>query len=89
MRPLTPEQLLAIADEFCAAHPVHVRSFSALVACAAVPGSRIHGIPVFDTAAPASLALAAAIRRLEPLTALNDAFGTTTADIYRRWVEGA
>lgn len=89
MRPLSPEQLLAIADEFCAAHPVHVRSFSALAACAAVPGSRIHGVTVFDSVEPASLALAAAIRRLEPLSALNDAFATTTADIYRRWAGDA
>ena len=38
-QPLTPEQLLLIADEFCAAHRVQVRDFAALVAAASVPGA--------------------------------------------------
>lgn len=89
MRPLTPEQLLAVADEFCPAFSVQVRSFSCLVACASVPGARVHGIPVFDSIEPASRALENAIVRLEPLTGANERFARFAADVYRQWAEAA
>ena len=47
MRGFSGEQLLAVADEYCAFHSCHVRSFAALAASAAVPGARLHGVPVF------------------------------------------
>ena len=86
MRGMSAEQLLAVADEYCEVTGARVRSFSALVACAAVPGARVHGVPVFDTVGRAAEALAAAVRRMEPLTAGNSGFALVAAEVYRRWV---
>ena len=58
MRGFSGEQLLAVADEYCAFHGCHVRSFAALAASAAVPGARLHGVPVFDSVEAAAAALA-------------------------------
>ena len=87
MRGLTPEQLLAVADEYCAFHGCQVRSFASLVACAAVPGARLHGVPVFDSVAGAANELADAIRSLEPLSGSNAGFADVAAEVYRRWAE--
>ncbi|CAM4358435.1 MULTISPECIES: TetR family transcriptional regulator [Corynebacterium] len=86
MRGLSAEQLLAVADEYCAAAGVSVRSFSALAACAAVPGARVHGVPVFDSVGGAADALSDAIRRLEPLSSDNAGFAGVAGEVYRRWV---
>lgn len=86
MRGFSAEQLLAVADEYCAVTGTRVRSFSALVACAAVPGARMHGVPVFDTASRAAEELAAAVRRMAPLTAGNSGFAEVAAEVYLRWV---
>lgn len=86
MRGMSAEQLLAVADEYCEVTGARVRSFSALVACAAIPGARVHGVPVFDTVGRAAEELAAAVRRIEPLTAGNSGFALVTAEVYRRWV---
>ncbi|WP_297587497.1 TetR family transcriptional regulator [uncultured Corynebacterium sp.] len=85
MRGFSAEQLLAVADEYCAFTGARVRSFSALVACAAIPGARVHGVPVFDTVGRAAEELAAAVRRMEPLTASNSGFAEVVAEVYRRW----
>lgn len=85
MRGLTPEQLLAVADEYCAVHGCHVRSFAALAACAAVPGSRLHGVPVSDSVAAAARELAETIRALQPLSGSNAGFADVAAEVYRRW----
>lgn len=82
---LTPEQLLLIADEFCATHRVQIRNFSALVAAAAVPGARIDGIPVHADSNAAGEALARAVNRLEPLSDLNREFGAACRAIYHRF----
>lgn len=88
VRGFTPEQLLAVADEFCPIYKVQIRSFSSLTACAAVPGARVHGVPVFDAVDPAARALADAVARMEPLTGANAAFGDVAAEVYRRWAQG-
>lgn len=85
MKNLSPEQLLAIADEFAPVARVRVRSFGALVACAAVPGARVSGVPVYDSLSSASSALQEAIVKLEPLTDRNIAFSEIAAGVYRRW----
>lgn len=85
MRGFFGEQLLAIADEYCAFHGCQVRSFAALAACAAVPGSRFHGVPVFDSVGAAATALAETIRLLEPLSGSNPGFADVAAEVYRRW----
>ena len=89
MRGFSPEQLLAVADEYCAFHGCQVRSFASLVACAAVPGARLHGVPVFDSIAAAANELAQAIRSLEPLSpaSVNPGFADVAAEVYRRWAE--
>lgn len=87
MRPLTPEQLLAIADEFCAARPADIRSFAAIAACAAIPGARIHGVPVCGSAQEGAFLLYDAILRLSPLTHLNETFAACARDIYLRWCD--
>lgn len=87
MKPLTPEQLLIIADEFCAYHGGAVRSYSALCAAAAIPGARIEGVSVFDSPAAAAAALARGIEQLEPLRQDNQAFAAVVQDIYTAWTQ--
>lgn len=85
MRALSAEQLLAIADEYCSFHGCHIRSFGFLAACAAVPGAKVHGVPVFDSVSAAAAALSSAIVALEPLSDSNDGFAEVAAEVYRRW----
>ena len=87
MRGFSGEQLLAVADEYCAFHGCHVRSFAALAASAAVPGARLHGVPVFDSVEAAAAALAETIRALEPLSGFNAGFADVAAEVYQRWAE--
>ena len=87
MRPFSAEQLLAVADEYCAFHGCQVRSFAALASAAAVPGARLHGVPVFDLVEAAAAALAETIRALEPLSGANAGFADVAAEVYRRWAE--
>lgn len=87
MRGFTGEQLLAVADEYCAFHGCQVRSFAALAACAAVPGARFHGVPVFDSVGAAAAALAETIRALQPLSGSNEGFADVAAEVYRRWAD--
>lgn len=84
--PLTPEQLLLIADKFCETNRVQIQDFSALVAASAVPGARLDGIPVHADPAAAGAALALAITRLQPLSNLNKEFGEACRGIYHRMV---
>lgn len=81
---MTPEQLLAIADEFCPLYKAQVRSFAALAACAAIPDARIHGVRVCGSAREGALLLADAIATLKPLTTNNDAFAVIARDVYLR-----
>lgn len=87
MRGFSGEQLLAVADEYCAFHGCHVRSFAALAASSAVPGARLHGVPVFDSVEAAAAALAETIRALQPLSGTNAGFAEVAAEVYRRWAE--
>ena len=82
--PLSPEQLLIIADEFCVIHRVRVSDFGALVAAAAVPGARISGIAVHRDVPSAAQALSGAILRLQPLSAQNREFGEVCRELYQR-----
>lgn len=88
MKSLSPEQLLIIADECCTAWNISVRSYSALVAAAAIPGARLHGVAVFDSPTLAADALARGIERLEPLTGRNADFADIAREVYMRWLEG-
>ena len=85
MRGLSAEQLLAIADEYCDFHGCHITSFGFLAACAAVPGSRFHAVPVFDSVDAAAEALSSSITALAPLSSGNEGFAVVAAEVYRRW----
>lgn len=87
MKGLSAEQMLAIADEVCRIYKVRVRSFAALAACAAVPGARIHGAPVFDSSDAAAAQLRQTILALGPLTGHNDVLADVAAGVYRDWVD--
>ncbi|MCG7297424.1 TetR family transcriptional regulator [Corynebacterium afermentans] len=87
MRGFSPEQLLAIADEYCTFHGCQVRSFAALAACAAVPGARFHGVAVFDSVDAAAASLFEAVVALAPLSASNEGFADVVAEVYRRWAD--
>ena len=87
MRGFSGEQLLAVADEYCAFHGCHVRSFAALAACAAVPGARLHGVAVFDSVDAAAAALSDAVVALEPLSDSNEGFADIVAEVFRRWAD--
>ena len=87
MRGFSPEQLLAIADEYCSFHGCQVRSFAALAACAAVPGARLHGVPVFDSVEAAAAALSEAVVALSPLSDSNEGFADVVAEVFRRWAD--
>lgn len=81
---MTPEQLLRVAEEFCAVHRVRVRSFGALVGAAAVATARSEGIPVHADEAAAGRALAESVVRLAPLTARNEEFAEVAREVFRR-----
>ncbi|OHO82710.1 TetR family transcriptional regulator [Corynebacterium sp. HMSC036E10] len=85
MMGLSAEQLLDIADEYCDFHGCHITSFGFLAACAAVPGSRFHGVPVFDSVDAAAEALSSSITALAPLSSGNEGFAVVAAEVYRRW----
>lgn len=85
MRPLSPEQLLLIADEFCGFHRCQVRSFSALVAAAAVPGARLDGVWVHASVSAAAAALQEAVSQLRPLDRHNAEFGALCREVYLHW----
>lgn len=87
MRPLAPEQLLAVADLYCERFPARVRSYSALAAAAAVPGTRFGGVAVHDSVIRAAEALRDAVERLEPLNSRNEEFARLCAQVYRRLAE--
>ena len=87
MRGFSGEQLLAVADEYCAFHGCHVRSFAALAASAAVPGARLHGVAVFDSVEAATTALSEAVVALSPLSDSNEGFAAVVAEVYRRWAD--
>ncbi|GAB3692540.1 TetR family transcriptional regulator [Corynebacterium nasicanis] len=79
---LTAEQVLLLADEFCAAHRVQIRDFGALVAAATVPGAQISGIPVHAGTQAAGRAFAEAVIALEPLSDRNRDFAAVCRKVY-------
>ena len=87
MRGFSGEQLLAVADEYCAFHGCQVRSFAALAACAAVPGARFHGVAVFDSVDAAAAALSETVVALSPLSNSNEGFADVVAEVFRRWAD--
>ncbi|MCK7642648.1 TetR family transcriptional regulator [Corynebacterium antarcticum] len=84
VRPLTPEQLLIIADEVTAVHRVRVRDHALLAGAAAVTSASYLGIPVHRDIRSAAAALSEAIIRLAPLDGANDVLADAAAEILRR-----
>ena len=81
---LSGEQLLIIADVFCAEYDV--ADFSALYAAASVTRAQFSGIRVHtpDTVGPA---LAATIIKLAPLTDRNAEFSEQVLLVYQAYLE--
>ena len=84
---MTPEQMLAIADEFCAVYKVQVRSFAALAAVAAVPEARFHGVAVHTSDGEKAEGVHTAVVKLSPLTGENEAFAELCRQVYLRWAQ--
>lgn len=89
MRTLTNSQILIVATEFCVSRNARIRSYGALAACAAVPGSSFDGIPVYATPQQAQAALEETVRDLGPLSRDNAAFARVCGEVYRRLGESA
>lgn len=89
MRALTNSQILIVANEFCASKNTRIRSYGALAACAAVPGSSFDGIPVYASSQQAQAALEETVRDLKPLNRDNVAFAKVCGEVYRRLGEDA
>ena len=83
---LSGEQLLIIADVFCAEYDVDVADFSALYAAASVTRAQFSGIRVHtpDTVGPA---LAATIIKLAALTDRNAEFSEQVLLVYQAYLE--
>ncbi|BAU94271.1 hypothetical protein N24_0009 [Corynebacterium suranareeae] len=78
MRGLSAENILAIADEVCAAHGVAVRDFAALSAAAALSTASFHGVRVFGSAEAMAEKVSEIIRALKPLSGRNETFAAVT-----------
>ncbi|ALC04504.1 hypothetical protein CDES_00055 [Corynebacterium deserti GIMN1.010] len=74
MRGLSSDNVLAIADEVCAAHGVVVRDFAALAAVSGVSTASFHGVRVFGSASAMASKVSEMIRLLEPLSGKNETF---------------
>lgn len=81
MRGLSPEQVLLIADEVCAAHGERVRDFAALAAVAAVSNASFHGVRVDDSPTVMAQRVADTITALRPLSGRNEQFAAATRRI--------
>lgn len=88
---LSPEQLLIIADVFCAKFQVDVVNFAALYAAAAITNAHFHGVRVHPNVTNISLSLRATIEKLKPLSDRNDSFGRFSSAVFeayaRTWEE--
>ncbi|MEZ2121980.1 MULTISPECIES: TetR family transcriptional regulator [unclassified Corynebacterium] len=84
VRPITPEQLLIIADEVIAIHRVHVRDYALLAGAAAVTAAAYGGVRVHQDVRSAADALSEAIIRLAPLDDANDVLADAAAEVLRR-----
>ncbi len=84
---LSPEQLLLIADAFCAQFQVDIVDFSALYAAAAVTTASFHGIRVHPNVTNISHSLAHTIQILKPLSDRNDAFARFASAVFESYVQ--
>ncbi|ANE02786.1 TetR family transcriptional regulator [Corynebacterium crudilactis] len=78
MRGLSPDSLLAIADEVCETHAVVVRDFAALAAAAATSTASFHGVRVFGSSEAMAEKVSEIIRVLKPLSGRNETFAAVT-----------
>lgn len=82
---LTPEQLLIIADVFCAKFQVDVVDFAALYAAAATTNANFHGVRVHPNVTNISFSLCAAIQKLKPLSDRNDSFARFSSLVFEKY----
>lgn len=81
IQPLSPEQLLSIADQWCAHTHTRVRDYSALVAAAAVINAHIHGVNLHPHPRAAAQAFSHTLKKLAPLESANEGFAELCARV--------
>lgn len=82
---LSPEQMLVIADIFCAKFQVDVVNFAALYAAAAVTNASFHGVRVHPNVTNISFSLCDTIKKLRPLSDRNDSFGRFSSAVFEAY----
>lgn len=82
---LSPEQLLLIADIFCAKFQVDVVNFPALYAAAAITNANFHGVQVHPSVTNISFSLCDTIRKLKPLSDRNDSFARFSSAVFEAY----
>ena len=85
MRGFTPEQVLILADEFCAEFGCEVRDYAALVSIAAVSNPKLHTVEVFPNPSAAARYLSRHVRTLSPLSGLNERFAGFVVNAFTQW----
>lgn len=83
--PLLPEDVLAVADEVCAAYGTTVRSLAAVCAVTAVVDAHIAGISVYRSEDSRSRTVRDSVERLGPIrgAAANRAFAEALLNVIR------
>lgn len=81
IQPLSPEQLLSIADHWCAHTHAQVQDYSALVAACAVINAHIHGVNLHPNPRAAAQAFARCLKKLAPLSSGNEGFAELCARV--------
>ncbi|MDO4684977.1 MAG: TetR family transcriptional regulator [Corynebacterium sp.] len=84
MRHLSAEQLLLVADEFCAHHRVAIVDYAAICAAASITGGQFEGVPVHRTIVSARASLERAITALMPLNQRNQEFAVVAGEVFAR-----
>ncbi|APT91590.1 toxin Fic [Corynebacterium phocae] len=81
---MTPEQLLLVAQEFCAAYRTTVRDYAALAAAATASTATMDGVMVHANAEQAASALQNVLERVPALRTHNKEFAVFCANVYRQ-----
>ncbi|MBZ8177287.1 hypothetical protein GP475_00040 [Corynebacterium poyangense] len=80
---LSAEQVVDIAEEFCAASGAKITNYAALAGIAGMSNPRIFGVPVYITEAEQSRTLRRSILDLHPLDQGNKEFAEVFINVMR------
>ena len=81
LRTLTPEQVLIIAEEVCAATSAHIVDYVGLGAIAGATSARFHGLSAWEGQHHPAEYLQELVARIAPLSMGNDMFGYVLAQV--------